>query len=174
MITKMPVKLLQSFEALRNMWDELNFHLLLFERCALFVQSDPRPASLEGHVEDGPAALRELIISVAHYFLASVPSAMANADLPAAVTAPQAVGSPHLPLPAAWPRGHGQAPASCRAKWTFRYQTSDHMKVPAFVLCSDLGVRAKLVKTFIKTHQNSDLCRESGPENGTKPGPDFG
>lgn len=47
------------------------------------------------------------------------------------------------------------------------------MKGPEFVFCYELGIWAKLVKMFIKTHQDSDLCSESGPENWTKPSLEF-
>jgi len=39
------------------------------------------------------------------------------------------------------------------------------MKALGFVFCYEPGIWAKLVKTFIKTHQDSDLFSESGPEN---------
>lgn len=47
------------------------------------------------------------------------------------------------------------------------------MKAPGFVFCYELEIWAKLVKMFIKTHQDSGLCSESGPENWTNPSLDF-
>lgn len=107
---------------------------------------------LEGLAADHGAACKELMASLSHYFLASLQLAVPRAALSPAVTVTAALGQP-TPALAGWsdPGGAAKPKANSRASWTFLYKTSDHIKVPGFVFSYELGVWAKLVKTFIKT-----------------------
>jgi len=170
----MQVKLLKSLETEKSMQDDLLLEVVLLQRWGLIVEGDHRIKFLEGLVADCHATCKELITSLACYFLASLQFEWQKLISPQPWQWQQGLGQPTSAL-VGWsdPGDAAKPKVNLSAKWTFLYKTSDHMKALGFVFCYEPGIWAKLVKTFIKTHQDSDLFSESGPENWTNPSLEF-